>query len=56
MNRRQLLMAGGAGLALAPLAARASVIAPPATPRLPLRIEQLGRTRIDDYAWLKDPD
>ena len=28
---------------------------PPVTPRRPLRIEQLGRVRIDDYAWLRDP-
>ena len=27
----------------------------PATPRRPLRIEQLGRVRVDDYAWLRDP-
>jgi oligopeptidase B len=25
----------------------------PITPRIPRRIEQLGRVRIDDYAWLK---
>ena len=28
--------------------------APPAADRRPRKIEQLGRTRIDDYAWLKD--
>ena len=28
---------------------------PPVTPKRPLRIEQLGRVRIDDYAWLRDP-
>jgi len=55
MNRRQLLLASGAALAVVPLPATAE-IAPPATPRRPLRIEQLGRVRIDDYAWLKDPD
>jgi oligopeptidase B len=27
---------------------------PPVAPKLPKRIEQLGRTRIDDYAWMKD--
>lgn len=27
--------------------------APPVTPKITRRIEQLGRTRIDDYAWLK---
>jgi oligopeptidase B len=30
--------------------------APPRAERRPERIEQLGRTRIDDYAWLKDAD
>jgi oligopeptidase B len=27
---------------------------PPAAPRIPHRIEQLGRVRVDDYAWMKD--
>ncbi|MBS0410881.1 MAG: S9 family peptidase [Proteobacteria bacterium] len=36
------------------MAARAAAaIRPPATPRRPVRIEQLGRVRIDDFAWLK---
>ena len=26
---------------------------PPVTPRIPKRIEQLGRARVDDYSWLK---
>src|SRR5262245_40398700 len=26
----------------------------PVAPRRPKRIEQLGRTRVDDYAWMKD--
>ena len=30
--------------------------APPAAERRPLRIEQLGQVRTDDYAWLKDDD
>ncbi|MGC1303816.1 MAG: S9 family peptidase [Caulobacteraceae bacterium] len=30
--------------------------APPAAEKRPLSIEQLGRTRVDDYAWLKDAD
>ncbi|MEP7242431.1 MAG: S9 family peptidase [Gammaproteobacteria bacterium] len=28
---------------------------PPVTRKKPKRIEQLGRVRVDDYAWLKDP-
>jgi oligopeptidase B len=28
--------------------------APPVAPRRPRRIEQLGRVRVDDYAWMKD--
>ena len=28
----------------------------PVAPRHPVTIEQLGRTRTDDYAWLKDPN
>lgn len=31
----------------------ASLPKPPRTPRIPDRIEQLGRVRVDDYAWLK---
>jgi len=27
---------------------------PPVAPKHPKRIEQLGRVRIDDYAWMKD--
>lgn len=27
---------------------------PPVAPKKPLRIEQLGRVRTDDYAWMKD--
>lgn len=27
---------------------------PPVAPKVPKRIEQLGRVRVDDYAWLKD--
>ena len=32
----------------------ASVPTPPVAPRQPKRIEQLGRVRSDDYAWMKD--
>jgi oligopeptidase B len=27
---------------------------PPVAPKIPKRIEQLGRVRVDDYAWMKD--
>ncbi len=29
---------------------------PPAARHEPVTFEQLGRTRVDDYAWLRDPD
>ena len=32
----------------------APVTTPPVAPRHPQRIQQLGRTRTDDYAWMKD--
>ena len=32
----------------------ANPLQPPAAGRRPLRTEQLGRTRTDDYAWMKD--
>lgn len=51
ISRRELL-AGGAAVSL--MAARKPVrFSPPITPRHPLRIDQLGRVRIDPYAWLK---
>ncbi len=57
MNRRQLLGTAAAAMVLTPIAARARVLPPaPVTPRKPLRIEQLGRVRIDEYAWLRDPN
>ena len=34
----------------------ASTVAPPVAPKKPTRIEQLGRVRTDDYAWMKDDD
>lgn len=57
ISRRQLL-AGSAATALigaAPLRRLKSIQStpPPVTPRIPKRIEQLGRVRIDEYAWLK---
>lgn len=57
MRRRTLL--GLVGAALTPAiqalaqAATAAAPRPPATPKHPLRIDQLGRSRTDDYAWLK---
>jgi oligopeptidase B len=58
ISRRELLAGGAAFPLLAaagrpPLTAKGSLLMPPATPRIPLRTEQLGRVRIDDYAWLK---
>src|SRR5690348_16206310 len=29
---------------------------PPRPKKVPKRIEQLGRVRVDDYAWMKDDD
>ena len=62
MNRRTLLLSAAAVAAFGGLApgrgAAAGLAAgptPPVIPRRPRRIEQLGRTRIDDYGWLK-PD
>ena len=31
-------------------------LSPPTAHREPHAITQLGRTRIDDYAWMKDPN
>jgi oligopeptidase B len=38
----------------APKTASASLPAPPRARKDPKRIEQLGRARVDDYAWMKD--
>jgi oligopeptidase B len=50
-----------AAAALSPAAAvaqeksrRMTTPTPPVAPKVPKRIEQLGRVRVDDYAWLKD--
>src|ERR1700759_5127390 len=32
----------------------ATPIVPPSANKIPHRIEQLGRVRVDDYAWMKD--
>ncbi|WP_332769468.1 S9 family peptidase [Phenylobacterium sp.] len=56
MDRRRLLATAAA--AFLPLYAWSAerLPPPPVTPRRPRRIEQLGRVRVDDYAWLRDPD
>src|SRR5690606_34168624 len=61
MNRRQLIAstAAAAALAGAPQAALtqssgAPMPTPPVAPRRPHVITQLGRTRTDDYFWMKD--
>jgi oligopeptidase B len=63
MKRRTLLATALASAwPAAPAAAARGVPSPPAglrpplTLRRPQRVEQLGRVRIDDYAWLRDPD
>lgn len=62
MRRRSLLMAAGVALLALPgradMAGTAAEGAPvaPRPPRRPRRIVQLGRARIDDYAWLRDPN
>ena len=63
MNRRDLLAVSAAALAASalPVQARTSGISmrqarpdPPVAKKIPVRIEQLGRVRIDDYQWMKD--
>ncbi|MBW3558173.1 MAG: S9 family peptidase, partial [Proteobacteria bacterium] len=62
MTRRLLLATAAALLPLAALAqtrsaagkARPAGLRPPVAPKRPKRIEQLGRVRTDDYAWMKD--
>jgi len=60
MNRRQMLVSSAALAAAAasggPALAQsgASMPAAPVANRIPVRIEQLGRVRIDDYQWMKD--
>ena len=62
MNRRDWL-AGAAALALAAPSSAATRSnrpmtspAPPVPRRDPVVITQLGRTRTDEFAWMKDPD
>jgi oligopeptidase B len=60
MNRREILQASAAMPALALLPSCATDAAMTGTPTPPVArvepktIEQLGRTRVDNYAWLKD--
>ena len=61
MNRRQLLITAAAAafsprIAYAHQGAAVESVAPPVTEIRPHRIEQLGRVRIDNYAWLRDPN
>lgn len=61
--RRRIFLTGAMTAALLPLAScvggrgdDARLPSPPTTPKRPRRIVQLGRTRIDNYAWLRDPN
>ncbi|CAL4869351.1 Dipeptidyl aminopeptidase BI (plasmid) [Asticcacaulis sp. MM231] len=58
MNRRGFLVTAAATAFMPafgsnPVLAK-TVLRPPETAMIPKRIEQLGRTRIDNYAWLRD--
>jgi oligopeptidase B len=63
MNRRDLLTTSAAVLAATALPAHArpsgasmsqETPVPPVAKKIPVTIEQLGRTRTDDYQWMKD--
>ena len=63
MNRRDLLATSTAALAATALPAQArptgasmsqGMPIPPVAKKIPVRIEQLGRVRTDDYQWMKD--
>lgn len=64
MNRRDLLATSAAALAATALPAAAKTATgasmpanapvPPVAKKIPVTIEQLGRTRVDDYQWMKD--
>lgn len=59
MKRRWLLTSVPAVLLVGPGPAGAvapDCPSPPRTAARPLRTVQLGRVRVDEYAWLKDPD
>lgn len=55
MDRRAFLLSTAAAFALGGAAAAQRAPVAPTTARRPVTIEQVGRTRVDDYAWLKDP-
>ena len=63
MNRRDLLITAAATLTATALPAHARTSGapmpqnppvPPVAKKIPVRIEQLGRVRVDDYQWMKD--
>jgi oligopeptidase B len=61
MNRRQLIASTTAAAVVAGLPrvalsqpSGASMPQPPVAKKIPVVIEQLGRTRTDDYQWMKD--
>jgi oligopeptidase B len=61
MDRRGMILASASLLALGgsrrSMAAVASALPPaPITAKIPVTIDQLGRVRVDDYAWLHQPN
>jgi len=62
MNRRELIastaavgvVAASPDLARQTTGASMSKPTPPVAKKVPVRIEQLGRVRVDDYQWMKD--
>ncbi|MEY3253420.1 MAG: hypothetical protein RL227_2393, partial [Pseudomonadota bacterium] len=54
IDRRQLLAGSAAGVALVSTTGALSAPAAPTATRMPKTITQLGRTRTDEYQWLKD--
>lgn len=60
MNRRELIASTAATAALVAAnpsfarTAKAPMPTPPVAKKIPVTIEQLGRTRVDDYQWMKD--
>jgi len=61
IDRRGMILASASLLALGgshkTWAAVANALPPaPVTPKMPVTIDQLGRVRVDDYAWLHQPN